>query len=68
MRKGLDVASAKATVSEQGGIPHHLLSFLGPYEADYTVRSFYRDASRLINDIMSRGRVPIVCGGTLYYA
>lgn len=67
MYKGLDVASAKATMSERRGIPHHLLSFLLPRD-NFNVRDYRMMAGRAIDDIVSRGKMAVVTGGTLYYA
>jgi tRNA A37 N6-isopentenylltransferase MiaA len=67
MYKGLDVASAKATMMERRGIPHHLLSFLQPRD-NFTVRDYRMMAGKAIDDIISRGKMAVVTGGTLYYA
>ena len=67
MYKGLDVASAKATIAERRGIPHHLLSFLQPRD-NFNVRDYRIIAGKAIEDIVSRGKMAIVTGGTLYYA
>ena len=64
--KGFDIASAKPTMEERDGIPHHLIDIVEP-EFDYTVADFYDDAKNAIADILSRGRVPIVAGGTGLY-
>ena len=66
MYAGLDVTSAKATMEERRGIPHHLFSFLPP-RANVTVREFRALATAAIADIHSRGVIPIVAGGTGYY-
>lgn len=64
--RGLDIATAKATARERNGVPHHLLSFLQPNDT-LTVREYRDRALRTIQDISSRGRLPIVVGGTMYY-
>lgn len=64
--KGFDIASAKPTMEERDGIPHHLIDIVEP-EIDYTVADFYDDAKNVIADILSRGKVPIVAGGTGLY-
>jgi tRNA A37 N6-isopentenylltransferase MiaA len=66
MYRGLDVASAKASKDERGGIPHHLMSFLQPQET-FTVRDFKHMADEAIKDIAGRGKLPIIVGGTMYY-
>ena len=64
--KGFDIASAKPTLEEQEGIPHHLIDVVEP-EFDYTVAEFYDDAKKAIFEILSRGKTPIVAGGTGLY-
>ena len=61
--KGFDVATAKPTMEEREGIPHYLIDIVEP-EVDYSVGDFYRDAKPIIADIISRGKTPIVTGGT----
>eukprot|EP00939_MAST-03C_sp_MAST-3C-sp1_P004085 g4085.t1 len=64
--KGLDIATAKVTEEERCGVPHHLFSFVEPHET-ISVREYRDKALRTIEDIASRGRLPIVVGGTTYY-
>lgn len=64
--KGFDIASAKPTIEEREGIPHHLIDIVEP-EIDYSVGDFYKDAKPIIEDIISRGKTPIVAGGTGLY-
>ena len=64
--KGFDIASAKPTIEEREGIPHHLIDIVEP-EFDYTAGDFYRDAKKAIEDILSRGKTPIIAGGTGLY-
>ncbi|XP_051126889.1 tRNA dimethylallyltransferase 9 [Andrographis paniculata] len=64
--RGLDVGSAKPSVSERQEVPHHLVDVLHPSE-DYSVGQFYEDARKITEEILSRGRVPIVSGGTGLY-
>lgn len=64
--KGMDIATAKPSLTEQDGVPHHLIDFLDP-ETPYSVAQYVADASTCIADIVSRGRVPIVAGGTGLY-
>lgn len=63
----LEITSAKVTVEEMRGIPHHLMSFVPPFE-NFTVKDFIPLARQKIQDICDRGKVPIVVGGTFYYA
>ena len=63
---GLDVVTAKPTVAERAGIPHHLIDAV-PTDASYDAMAFRRDVERLVPEIVGRGRVPLlVGGGTLY--
>lgn len=64
--RGMDIGSAKVTQEEMQGIPHHLLDVADPKEA-YNASDFKRDAEAAIEDILSRGKLPIVCGGTFFY-
>lgn len=66
--KGMDIATAKPTNEETEGIPHHLMGFLNPDES-YSVAKYCEDAKKIIEDISSRGKMPILVGGTgLYYS
>ena len=64
--KGFDIASAKPTLEEREGIPHHLIDIVEP-EVDYTAGDYARDGKNAIEDILSRGKTPIVAGGTGLY-
>lgn len=64
--KGMDIASAMPTEEEMQGVPHHMLSFLSQGER-YSVAAYCEQASRCISDIVSRGRQPIIVGGTGLY-
>lgn len=64
--RGLDIATGKITREEMRGIPHHLLDVADP-EVRYTVSHFKRDAEKAIDDILSRGKLPVICGGTMQY-
>ena len=61
--KGFEIAVAKPTLEEREGIPHHVIDVVEP-EINYTVANFYDDATKAINDILSRGKLPIIAGGT----
>ena len=64
--RGMDIGTAKITLEEMEGIPHHLLDFVDPGDT-YTVSDFQRDARRHIQDIRKKGRLPILVGGTGLY-
>ena len=64
--RGLDVGTAKATLDEQMLVPHHCIDLVEPNE-EYSVGDFQRVALAAIDDIESRGGVPILVGGTGLY-
>ena len=64
--KNLDVGTAKPSVEERQGIPHHLLDFLTP-EAPYSVADFTAAAAPLIETLNAQNRLPFVVGGTGLY-
>lgn len=64
--KGFDIASAKPTLEEREGIPHYLIDIVEP-EFDYSVGNYYDDAKNAIYEIISKGKTPIVVGGTGLY-
>lgn len=64
--KGLDIATAKVNFDEMEGIKHHLLNIKN-LEEDYSVYDFQKDARKLIDEILSKGKVPILVGGTGLY-
>lgn len=64
--KGLDVGTAKATLEEMEGVPHHLMDFLPPEER-FSVADFVAAANREARAITARGRLPILVGGTGLY-
>lgn len=66
MYRGLDLATAKITEQEKQGVPHHLFDVVDP-SSRCDVLEFKRLALRAIDDILARGKVPIVVGGTMYY-
>ena len=64
--KDLNIGSAKPSIVEQDGIKHHLLDILEISE-NYSAADFQKDARSLIDDIISRGKKPIIVGGTGLY-
>ena len=62
----MDIGTAKPTAEEMGGVPHHMLDVADPAE-DYSVARYVRDADACVQDILARGRLPIVVGGTGLY-
>jgi tRNA dimethylallyltransferase len=65
--QGLDIATNKVTTEEMKGIPHHLMSFLSPSVTDYNVRRYRDQVLPLLDDLWSRGKLPVIVGGTTYY-
>ncbi|CAN5166342.1 tRNA (adenosine(37)-N6)-dimethylallyltransferase MiaA [soil metagenome] len=64
--RGIQIATAKPTLEEMRGVPHHLIDYVDP-EINYTAADWARDAARVIVDIEVRHRVPILVGGTGFY-
>lgn len=64
--KGLDVATAKITEEEKENIPHHLFD-IRTIEENYTVFDYQKDCRKKIEEIVSRGHLPIIVGGTGLY-
>lgn len=64
--KDMTIGTAKPVPEEMEGIPHHLIDFVYPNER-YSVAEFKKDAENKIEDILSRGKMPIVVGGTGLY-
>jgi tRNA dimethylallyltransferase len=64
--KGMDIGTAKPTLEERGGIPHHLIDILEPSES-YSTGQFRTQSLVLMDAITRRGKVPILVGGTMLY-
>lgn len=62
----MDIGTAKPTVEEMCGIPHHMLNVADP-EENYSVARYVEQASACVDDILTRGKLPIVAGGTGLY-
>lgn len=62
----MDIASAKPTLEERQGIPHHLVGFLDSAES-FSVADYVRLCDECVRDILGRGKTPIICGGTGLY-
>jgi tRNA dimethylallyltransferase len=62
----LDIGTEKTTPEEMQGVPHHLIDIRDPKES-YSAGDFVRDAERLIREIRSRGKEPILAGGSHFY-
>ena len=64
--KGLDIGTGKITLAEMKGVPHHLLDVAEP-DQRFTAMDWKGLAEKAIDDILSRGKLPIICGGTGFY-
>lgn len=64
--RGMDIGTAKPTKEEMQGVPHHLLDIAGPEEA-FSVCDYVSAATAAADDILSRGKLPVFCGGTGLY-
>lgn len=63
---GLNLGTGKITEKEMRGVPHYLLDVANPKKR-FTVTDFQSKAKKSIQDIISRGKLPIICGGTGFY-
>jgi len=64
--RGLDIGTAKPTAAERAAVPHHLVDVADPAD-DFSAATYVRLADAAIADIASRGRIPLVVGGTGLY-
>jgi tRNA dimethylallyltransferase len=64
--RGLDIGAAKPDAAERARAPHHMLDLREPWQP-YSAAEFARDARIAIDDILARGRLPILVGGTGLY-
>ena len=64
--RNMNIGTAKVMPEERQGIPHHMIDVLDPSE-DANVAWFQREARKVIDDIMARGKTPILVGGTGLY-
>lgn len=64
--KHMDIGSAKISKEEMNGIPHHMIDIVSPDE-EYSVSEYMNSVKEIIDDISSRGKMPILVGGTGLY-
>ena len=64
--KGLDIGTGKISAKEMKGIPHHLLDITNP-KNKFSVSEYQKLAEEKIKEIIARGKIPIICGGTGFY-
>lgn len=64
--KGLNVGTGKITKAEMKGTPHHMLDIADPKDK-FSVAQYIEQSEKVITEIVSRGKLPIICGGTGFY-
>jgi tRNA dimethylallyltransferase len=64
--RGMDIGTAKPGAAERARVPHHLLDLVDP-DQRYSAGQFRTDALRAVSDILRRGRLPLLVGGTMLY-
>ncbi|MEK6245220.1 MAG: tRNA (adenosine(37)-N6)-dimethylallyltransferase MiaA [Pseudomonadota bacterium] len=64
--RGMDIGTAKPSAEERRAVPHHLIDLLDPTER-YSAGRFREDAIRAVAEIHSRGKIPLLVGGTMLY-
>jgi tRNA dimethylallyltransferase len=64
--RGMDIGTAKPSLAERQAVVHHLIDIRDPTQT-YSAADFARDATTLISDIRSRGKLPLLVGGTMLY-
>lgn len=64
--KGMDIGTAKPTLAERQGVPHHLIDILEPTEA-FSTGQFRNQALEIMTDLHNRGKIPLLVGGTMLY-
>ena len=64
--RGMDIGTAKVTHTEMQGVTHHMIDIVDPTEV-YSVSRYVEDANKAVQDILARGRLPIIAGGTNLY-
>ncbi|MDE7163014.1 MAG: tRNA (adenosine(37)-N6)-dimethylallyltransferase MiaA [Clostridia bacterium] len=64
--RGLNIGTAKPTVAEMQGVPHHLIDIVGP-ECNFSVSDYEESALPIIERLISENKTPVICGGTGFY-
>jgi tRNA dimethylallyltransferase len=64
--RGLDIGTAKPSAAERARVPHHLVDVMDP-DSTYSTGRWRVDAIRVVGEILSRGKVPLIVGGTMLY-
>ncbi len=64
--KGLDIGTAKPTREERALVPHHMIDIINPHEA-FNVGDFIEMVDPVVNDLLAKGKIPVIVGGTGLY-
>lgn len=64
--RGMDIGTAKTLEEERHGVPHHLIDIAEPSE-QYSLDDYLKDCAEAVEDILSRGKLPVIAGGTGLY-
>jgi tRNA dimethylallyltransferase len=64
--QGMDIGSAKPSQQELMMVPHHLIDIIAP-DKSYSASDFVEDVHRLVSEVFSRGKLPVLVGGTMMY-
>ncbi|MBQ8343505.1 MAG: tRNA (adenosine(37)-N6)-dimethylallyltransferase MiaA [Clostridia bacterium] len=64
--RGLDIGTAKPSVDERRGIPHHMIDVISPKES-FSVSDYENMALPIVEELFAQGKTPIICGGTGFY-
>jgi tRNA dimethylallyltransferase len=64
--RGLDIGTAKPGAAERGRVPHHLIDLVDP-DRSYSAGRWRGDAIRVVGEILARGRIPLIVGGSMLY-
>jgi tRNA dimethylallyltransferase len=64
--RGFDIGTDKVPAGEQRGVPHHMVDVADPTE-EYSAARYARETAEVVRDILARGRLPIIAGGTGFY-
>ncbi len=64
--QGLNIGTAKPTVEEMDGVVHHMVDVVAPTE-NFSVSDYEKGALPILEDLLARGKTPVICGGTGFY-
>lgn len=64
--RGFDIGTAKPTADDRARVPHHMIDILDPCES-YSVASYVKETERILSHLLSEGKKPLVCGGSVQY-